>query len=689
MVKVDDIIEITDSAYEKNGIKLEGRRYWVRKVKKDGGVNAAPIVPENSLYKQEASGVNWDTLGLSDKGRPRSLPKNVYSIIGTMQGDKDGKAINNTATLTTSATTTPTSTTQDDDDEEPSEVPSDEDEEIEEIEIVADVVEPEAKKEPSKTRYSGKVATSMSKSGLCFNTDLLIPFEQAREIDVDKIPIVGGTTRGLVLDKKNGADFRVRVCFSAPVNFLNPMAYKSQKDLDASLEKNTTKEFMVLRQYQIGKKVADVLGSKAKDTESIQWHTNNQPFNMEAEVVSIRMDWEDTSSWDAPPTKIVVGLVDSEGESFSLEHIVQTVDFVGSQSAAGTTTSASPFGASMTTNTGAKGLPTSDTQSSSPFGSGIATGGDASPAATPDKKTSIKPEQLPVNRFPSTQKGDAPALYALRSILAMSYDQDFDAFAPFEKEYVVDWDKQPSLTSKDTGYVQIVLEVKDGQGYVTNRFPGKWENSDMLKKQPDMWPQYPRRVILILPQADSQYLYCPVDEITPDKETGVSALGNETLDFSNPNREHWIDEVQEVKYYEAKGIIKDIQLLQSYTKTTIAGIGQKETSEETLVKTLKVGETYEFGVKEPASSTIAPLKGKLAKVEVMKDGSRENIFLAAESERRSLRVIEDYEVFFATEKDDKNNPQFLIVLANEKGKENSGQIIRIDLSKSKEEERSD
>ena len=135
--------------------------------------------------------------------------------------------------------------------------------------------------------------------------------------------------------------------------------------------------------------------------------------------------------------------------------------------------------------------------------------------------------------------------------------------------------------------------------------------------------------------------------------------------------------------------ILDIQLLQSYTKTTIAGIGQKETSEETLVKTLKVGETYEFGVKEPASSTIAPLKGKLAKVEVMKDGSRENIFLAAESERRSLRVIEDYEVFFATEKDDKNNPQFLIVLANEKGKENSGQIIRIDLSKSKEEERSD
>ena len=46
MVSVDDIIEITDSAYEKNGVKLQDRRYWVRKVKPNGGVNVAPIVPE-------------------------------------------------------------------------------------------------------------------------------------------------------------------------------------------------------------------------------------------------------------------------------------------------------------------------------------------------------------------------------------------------------------------------------------------------------------------------------------------------------------------------------------------------------------------------------------------------------------------------------------------------------------------
>ena len=52
MVSVDDIIEITDSSYEKNGVKLQDRRYWVRKVKSDGGVNAAPIVPENSVYQQ-------------------------------------------------------------------------------------------------------------------------------------------------------------------------------------------------------------------------------------------------------------------------------------------------------------------------------------------------------------------------------------------------------------------------------------------------------------------------------------------------------------------------------------------------------------------------------------------------------------------------------------------------------------
>ena len=112
MVSVDDIIEITDSAYEKNGIKLKGRRYWVRKVKPNGGVNAAPIVPENSVYQQEATGVNWDTLGLSDKGRPRSLPAGVFQVIGTMQGDNDGKAIQNTATLSSSGSTaTPAATT--------------------------------------------------------------------------------------------------------------------------------------------------------------------------------------------------------------------------------------------------------------------------------------------------------------------------------------------------------------------------------------------------------------------------------------------------------------------------------------------------------------------------------------------------------------------------------------------------
>ena len=105
MVSVDDIIEITDSSYEKNGVKLQDRRYWVRKVKSDGGVNAAPIVPENSVYKQHPSGVNWDTLGLSDKGRPRSLPSTVFQTVGTMQGDKDGKAISSTASIGTSTST--------------------------------------------------------------------------------------------------------------------------------------------------------------------------------------------------------------------------------------------------------------------------------------------------------------------------------------------------------------------------------------------------------------------------------------------------------------------------------------------------------------------------------------------------------------------------------------------------------
>jgi len=59
------------------------------------------------------------------------------------------------------------------------------------------------------------------------------------------------------------------------------------------------------------------------------------------------------------------------------------------------------------------------------------------------------------------------------------------------------------------------------------------------------------------------------------------------------------------------------------------------------------------------------------------------------SERRSLRVIEDYEVFFATEKDDKGKTRFVIVIKNESGKPNSGQIIRIDLGKSKQQQGSE
>ena len=681
MVKVDDIIEITDSAYSKNKVGLKGRRYWVRKVKKGGAVNAAPIVPENSIYQQEGSGVNWDTLGLSDKGRPRSIPKDVYEVVGTMQGDKDGKAINTTAVLTMGGST-----------DAPSNAPTDE-EDIEEVVTIADVIEPEVKQKVKKVLSSGKLVTEMRKRGLCFPTNLVIPFEQAREVDLKKIPKIRGDERELQFDRKNGDDFRVRICFSSPIDFLTNK-YSSQKDLDSKLKKDTAKEYMILRQYQIGKKVVDICGSKAKEAKGFQWHTNNQPFNMEVEVSFIRLVWDDKDdnlAWDAPPTSIFVGLIDSEGNSFNLEHKTQNVDYIASQSSGG---SSSPFGSSIKTNTGEKGHPvvteTVEDGGASPFGSGISTGETAT-GGTPDKKISLEPEELEVNKFPTTEKNVSPTLYNLRSIMAMSYDHDHDGLRLFEKEYVVPWEKQPSLTSQDAGYVQIVLEVKEGQGYVTNRFPGKWENSDMLKKQPDMWPQYPRRVILILPQADSQYLYCPTDKITVGKDEILEADDPRAdgLDFSNPNREDWIDEVQEVKYYEAKGVIKDIQLLQTYTKTTIEGIGKKETSEETLVKTMKVGETYEFGVKEPASSSITPLKGKLAKVEVVKDGSRDNIFVAAQSERRSLRVIEEYEVFFATEKDDKNNPQFLIVLANEKGKANSGQIIRIDLGKSKEGEDGD
>lgn len=719
MVSIDDIIEITDSAYEKNGIKLKGRRYWVRKVKPNGGVNAAPIVPENTVYQQEATGVNWDTLGLSDKGRPRSLPTGVFQAVGTMQGDNDGKAIQNTATLssggstststpTSAPTTTPTSplatanifggTPTDVSDEEVMDSGDKEDsdeapvsEEVQEILDVADVEQPEKAQRVAKTSGGKKIDTMMAAEGLCFATDLLSPFEQAREIDACKIPKSPWDADNeyqiptLLLDKKTGMGFRVRVCFSAPINYTNPQTYATQKDLDKALVSNTTKSYMIIREYEIGAKVKDVCGSKAKSIKPIQWHTNGKPFNEEAEVVSIRLDWSpfyfgegeygeggnQKCPDDSPPKMIFVTLQDSEGGTFTLTHEVQEIIYTPPAPATSSTSGGFNLFGGHSTSTGESGEKVMDTE--------IA---DTEASTLANSSIEIEPTgELDVNRFPSTEKNAAPSMNDVRSILAMTYDHDHPAFSDFEKEYVVDWTKQPSIMSSEaTDYVRVVLEVKEGEGIVTNRFPGKWQNSAMLKNLPEMWSNYPRRVVLIFPQADSEFLLCPTDEITPAKDS------EDMLDFSEFPRETWIDEVQEIKYYEAKGVIKDIQLLQRYDSVEVKGIGQKETKEVTLTKTMKVGEMYEFASKEPASSLRVPLKGRLVKVEVVKDASRETIFQSLMSERRSLRVIEDYEVFFATEKDERGKTRFVIVVKNESGKPNSGQIIRVDLGKSKQQQ---
>ncbi len=722
MVSVDDIIEITDSSYEKNGVKLQDRRYWVRKVKSDGGVNAAPIVPENSVYKQHPSGVNWDTLGLSDKGRPRSLPSTVFQTVGTMQGDKDGKAISSTASIGTSTSTpspTPAATpvtsplattslfggtrtdTSNDSDSGDTEAPVSE--EVQEILDVTDgmsdkgeevTISGDADDVPDfllRGANSPKVEKRMVADGMCFNTDLLSPFEQAREIDTCKIPTYPWDADTeyqvpeVVLDKKTGDGFRVRVCFSTPINYTNPQHYSSQEDLNKSLVGDSSKNYMIVREYQIGSKVKDICGSKAKMSKPLQWHTNGKPFNEEAEVVSIRLQWapffgENTPEnrtncpTITPPSKIYVTLQSSDGNTFNLEHEVQEVVFTPPVIAPPSTSGGFSMFAGHSTSAGDDGARVDDSE--------IAT---TSASTVAGSSIEIEPEgERDVNRFPSTDKGAAPSMNDVRSILAMTYDHDHPAFADYEMEYEIDWDKQPSVMSSEaTEYVRVILEVKEGEGIATNRFPGKWENNAMLKKHPEMWSNYPRRVILVFPQADSEFLLCPTDEITPDKDS------EDLIDFQEFPRGTWIDEVQEVKYYESKGVIRDIQLLQRYQKTEIKGIGQKETKEVTLTKTLKVGELYEFASKEPASSLRVPLKGRLVKVEVVKDASRETIFQSLVSERRSLRVIEDYEVFFATEKDDKGKTRFVIVIKNESGKPNSGQIIRIDLGKSKQQQGSE
>ena len=255
-----------------------------------------------------------------------------------------------------------------------------------------------------------------------------------------------------------------------------------------------------------GAKVKDVCGSKAKAIKPIQWHTNGKPFNEEAEVVSLTLQWAPDSTANCPssasPVSIIATLQTSDGNTFSLLHQIQDSCFHRTcDSNTFCQRRIQSLSGGHSTATGAEGIAT---QESDITGSGVG-------SALANSTIEIEPEgEQEVNSFPSTEKNAAPSMNDVRAILAMSYDHDHPAFSDFEKEYVVDWNQQPSVMSADaTDYVQVVLEVQEGEGIVTNRFPGKWQNSAMLKNLPEMWSNYPRRVVLIFPQAILNSYFAP------------------------------------------------------------------------------------------------------------------------------------------------------------------------------------
>ena len=174
---------------------------------------------------------------------------------------------------------------------------------------------------------------------------------------------------------------------------------------------------------------------------------------------------------------------------------------------------------------------------------------------------------------------------------------------------------------------------------------------------------FPRKVSIILPSADSSSMRIPDD------------VGDA-----------WLTECDEIKFYEHKKKIRDIRLMQ--TKIT------EEPNEETydleevitlLTATWKVGEDYEFKTESMTNTSkekYQTFKGELTGLIVNPNDSREPAFNSAEESRRERRLratknTDDADIFF--NKDESNPNTFVIVLKNESDTAYSGQIIRINL----------
>jgi len=235
--------------------------------------------------------------------------------------------------------------------------------------------------------------------------------------------------------------------------------------------------------------------------------------------------------------------------------------------------------------------------------------------------------------------------------------------------YVVDWDKAPSIMeSSATGYVEAIFTVSAPnlpEGSVTDRLPGYYGESNP-PYNPD-WMEYPRKVSVILPAADSDKMLIPADGESSNEDPVA------------------FESCSEVKYYQHKGKYRDLQLIGSIKKESFnMKTLEKEIIITDLTATWKVGDEYEFSTQNIGKDGYQKFKGELTGLIVRPNESREPAYNSASESRRERRLQateekDSADIFYGKDEGDRSGKSFIIVLKNEKDTPYSGQIIRVKL----------
>jgi len=683
MVQVGDIIEITSSSFKEKKIPLLGRRYEVKKIKttRIDPVTKKPIYdtiaqsglpelkatplryeytdkkgkffPTSPLYTMQANGNTWESSGLKVKGRTRAVPANSYKIVqstGTTAPSPPAPSPTQTPNPSQPSGSSPSfgglGATSDDSEKEEVEV-------VEEIEVdetpVPDMTTKPALTVEEQVAVASKLfQTVANRSNMNFE-----PFPNDREIDYSKF-----SNFRITLDEDNAKGMSVRLIFSAPIDDIDPATtYDDEKGF---WKQATNARKGLVRQYTVGEAVEDVVNRSSK-VSPLQMFKDQQKWNEGGKVKSIIIDFapsEFGQESDSELTvdeglntypRLTVNLVGDNGTEFQLTHTYQgDISFA--------------FPVKEVVKEESVSQPVSFGFGGLSFVSGVTDSApeDSSSSASLkwDDIIKIPNYNTTSNQFPSTTLGEG---YEIRAVLGIDFNHDHPIFRPYEKPYTVDWDNAPSIMATGvTGYIEAVFTVYSAnypEGSVTDRLPGF--NGEPNPPYNADWMLYPRKVSVILPSADSKNMIIPSD----------------SGDF--------LDTCQEVKFFEHKKKIRDIQLIQKVSKQELNPTTfQREEVTKVLTATWKVGEDYEFTTTPLVGKTPQTFKGELTGLIVKPSDLREPVFNSAEQARRDRRLnatklTDTSDIFFG--KDETNPNTFVIVLKNETETDYSGQIIRINL----------